>query len=77
MFVFDEKKYMYLWIKVFIKYVVFEKVIRYCLKDVSEVNKLYIVIIFKMVKNNLEFIVEVIVKLVFFLNIYNWEYYVF
>lgn len=66
MFVFDEKKYMYLWIKVFIKYVVFEKVIRYCLKDVSEVNKLYIVIIFKMVKNNLEFIVEVIVKLVFF-----------
>lgn len=66
MFVFDEKKYMYLWIKVFIKYVVFEKVIRYCLKDVSEVNKLYIVIFFKRVKNNLEFIVEVIVKLFFF-----------
>lgn len=66
MFVFDEKKYMYLWIKVFIKYVVFEKVIRYCLKDVSEVNKLFIVIFFKRVKNNLEFIVEVIVKLFFF-----------
>lgn len=66
MFVFDKKKYMYLWIKVFIKYVVFEKVIRYCLKDVSEVNKLYIVIFFKRVKNNLEFIVEVIVKLFFF-----------
>lgn len=66
MFVFDEKKYMYLWIKVFIKYVVFEKVIRYCLKDVSEVNKLYIVIFFKRVKNNLEFIVEGIVKLFFF-----------
>lgn len=48
------------------KYVVFEKGTRYCLKDTSEVNKLYIATTLKMVKNNLEFIAEVIVESGFF-----------
>lgn len=39
---------------------------RYCLKDASEVNKLYIATSLKRVKNNLEFIAEVIVKSFFF-----------
>lgn len=59
---------MYLWIKASTKYVVFEKVTRYCLKDcfTSEVNQLYIATTPKMVKNNMKFIAEVIVKSFFF-----------